>query len=256
MTNPYLPDFTPAELGGMTPESMAYYERMIQLVDARIAASRQKVVDFGTVQDRDTVGPGATVVFDGSQDASPVKVPGHVHCFAGDRVVLHLVKGTWVVQGTFNRRLLSEASTRLLGPGAGGTTTSATFVDQPVGISMAFNKRYDLTAVILRLNSPCYVPTASATSVQTAVRIAGAPGTLTASTFTPVDSNVGFHHFSTAAVNQHIPVIGALRTLAMPAGNYVLTPRWRRVSGGATLSQDDKDLVILEADEIFRESEV
>jgi hypothetical protein len=255
VTGPYLPDFTPAEIGGMTPESMAYYERMIQLVDARIEASKRKVVDFGTVQDRDVVGPGATVVFDGSQDASPVKVPGHVHCFAGDRVVLQLVKGTWVVMGTFNRRQLAEASLRMFGPNPAGTSTSATFVDQPVAMSLPFSKRYDLTATAIELTTTMYMAT-SGGAVQTAVRVSGAPGTLTATTFTPIDLAVGYHPFPSSPLVVAWPVYGFTRTVALPAGDYVLVPRWRRANGAGTMTQDNGHLIQLAADEIFRSTEV
>jgi hypothetical protein len=234
---------------------MEYNERLLSIIDARIAAARLKTVDLGTIQDRDAVGPGATCVFDGTSDAQPVKVPGHVHAFGGDRVVLILVKGNWVVEGTFNRRQLAESNVRVFGPSPSQTTTSATFVDMPGATtpSVAFLKRYDLTAVRFGLLAHMFV-TVQPTVVQTAVRIAGTTGTDTASTFTPIDVVSGQLNFNVTGT--HLPLAGWARAVSIPAGSYTLTARWRRISGTGVLTVDQNDLIALEVDEIFRTTEV
>ncbi len=236
---------------------MSYNEDLIRIIDSRIASAQRKVVDFGTVQSRDTTGPGATVVFDGTVDGQPVKVPGHVHCFGGDRVVMEQVKGNWVVLGTFNRRQLAESYTRAFGPGTPGTSTSASFVDQPCALVTTLTKRYDLTALRLSLISELYV-TVAPTVVATAVRVAGLTGTETASIFTPIDFNIGVLNFNAAGTHLAIPgfIRGTNSPAGFPAGDYTITARWRRISGTGTMTQDSNDLNAVEVDEIFRTSEV
>lgn len=231
---------------------MRYNEDLIRIIDERIAAGRLKSFDFGTVQDRDTTGPGATVVFDGSPDAAPVKVPGHVHCFGGDRVVLVRVKGTWVVLGTFNRRQLSEAFSRFFGPTTAATYAGATFADQPAAATISFKKRYDLTATRFELVTNMSV-SVTPTNIATAVRVAGAPGTDTALTYTPTDFVITQQVFNQTG---HFPVMGSTRTPAIPSGDYTITARWRRISGTGNLTQDGNDAVNIEVDEIFRTTEV
>lgn len=235
---------------------LAFNERQIAVIDARIEAAREKVVDFGTIQDRDTTGPGATCVMDGTQDAQPVKVPGHVHCFGGDRVVLQKVKGTWVVLGTFNRRQLAESNVRAFGPSPAGTTTSASFADMPgaTTTSMSFLKRYDLTAVRFGLAAHMFVATTQPTVVQTGIRIAGTTGTDTAATFTPIDIAMGYLSFNVVSVHLALPGWG--RSIGIPSGTYTITARWRRISGSGTPNIDQNDLIAMEADEIFRTTEV
>lgn len=226
---------------------------LIDMVDERIQLSKRRTVAYGTVQTRDTTGPGATVVFDGTTIAMPVKVPGHVHVLENDRVMLLLGETTWVIVGSFNRRLMAEAFLKISGPGGGGTTTSASFVDMPSTPTIAFNKRYDLTAVRIALKA-AVSSSAVATVVETAVRVYGAPGTLTASTYTAADNSLDLTALNVA--NVHTLMYGTYRDINMPAGTYYIGARWRRVSGGGTLSVDQNDIMHLEADEIYRFTEV
>lgn len=226
-----------------------YDERIIQIVDARIAKAAQQWTARGTVVDRDTVGPGATVVFDGDAIAVQVKVPGHVHIIEGDRVVLMLVATTWVVVGTFARRQLGEASARTNGPVSSNTTTSATYVDAPADAIATITKRYDGTAVRVAMIADAFA-TAVTTVTQFAVRVAGLAGTDTATTYTATDWFITQFAFNTAS--QHHETMGVIRVVNMPAGQYTLTPRWRRSAGTGTLTQDNNSYVTVEADEIFR----
>jgi hypothetical protein len=223
-------------------------EAEIRTIDARIASATVKQRDFGTVITRATTGPGATVLFDNASTPQPVKVLGHVHCFAGDRVALELFKTTWVVVGSFARKFLGETYNALFGPSGAANTSSATFVDMPSNVTCLLAKRYDDTLIQLRLTATMWTNT-TGTEVVTGVRIQGTPGTETATTFTPID--VGMATFQFNIVSVRLPTHGQVRDVTMPAGSYTLTARWRRPAGAGVLIMDNRDLTILEADERF-----
>lgn len=226
-----------------------YEEGIIRLVDARIAKAQQTWTGRGTVVSRDVVGPGATVVFDGDAIASAAKVPAHVICLQGDRVVLNRVADTWVVMGTFSRNGLADAYARLGGPGTPATTTSSSYVDQPTGLSIRLLKRFDDTDVRAALSMTCYVATTPTTYVAAAIRIAGTAGTVTATTFTAVDLLMQVLRFDVTAT--HLPISGFARSTTMPAGDYTLTARWRRTSGSGVPTQDGNDFTMIEATELY-----
>jgi hypothetical protein len=52
--------------------------------------------------------------------------------------------------------------------------------------------------------------------------------------------------------SSHTQLSGFTRVVGMPAGQYNISGRWRRVNGTGTLTQDSNDYVTIEADEIFR----
>ena len=228
----------------------AYDEGLIRIIDARIAKAQQLWSARGTVVQRDTIGPGATVVFDGDAIAMPVKVLGGVICFQNDRVVLLRVADTWVVTGTFSRNGLAGAYARLPGPSPAGTTSSASYSDQPAGVSVRILKRFDDTDLNVGLSMTCYV-TGSATTLATAAcRIAGTAGTITATTWTAVDLAMNVLRFDVVAA--HFPISGYARQTSMPAGDYTITARWRRTSGSGVVTQDTNDFVMIQADEFYR----
>lgn len=228
-----------------------YEEGILRLVDARIAKAQQTWSGRGTVVQRDSVGPGATVVFDGDAIAMPVKVLGDVICFQNDRVVLMRVADTWVVVGTFSRNGLSGGYSRLPGPNPAQNTTSSSYSDQPAGVSFRMVKRFDDTDLRVGLSQTLY-STATNTLATAAVRIAGTAGTDTATTFTAVDLAMNVLRFDIAAAHQ--PIAGFARQTGMPAGDYTLTARWRRTSGTGVVTQDQNDFVMIEADEFYRVS--
>lgn len=227
----------------------AFDEALIRMVDARIAAAVRRTVAMGTVVARDEAGTGATVIFDGATTSVPVKVFGHVHTIAGDRVGLQLFNTTWVVVGTFARRQLGEASIRTFGPGVAASTASATFVDAPSDTSLLMTKRYDATMLQLRLHMTTWASVTD-TEVQSAVRIEGAPGTDAAVTFTPIDVTMGYMQYDATGIR--VSLMGQARIINVPAGEYTLTARWRRAAGTGNCLMDSDDLVTLEADEQFR----
>lgn len=230
----------------------AYDRGQIDVIDARISLHLQRLMATGTIQTRDTTGTGATVIFDASTLAMPVKVPGHVHTLEHDRVTLGLFGRTWVVLGTFSRRQLGEAFARDIGPVSPGTTTSASYVEMPNAVTVPFVKRYDLTAVRLGMIVHCYV-TVAPTVVRTALYVEGTPGTETAATFTPLTIHLGTLNFNQAST--HLPIVATTRSTLLPSGEYTLTARWLRTSGTGTLTYDSNDWSTIEIDELFRITE-
>lgn len=73
---------------------------LLKLIDTRIEAHRQKQTATGTVQERQSAGR-ASVTFDGSALAVPVKVLAHVQAHDGSRVTLAKFGSEWVVVGAF-----------------------------------------------------------------------------------------------------------------------------------------------------------
>ncbi len=223
---------------------------LIPMMDARIDQAEKTWIGRGTITSRDSTGPGALVTFDADSGAVPAKVLAHVHVNEGDRVTLIRSARTWLVVGAFARRQLSEASLRTSGPVVAGTHNTSTYVDLPQSPGIRLLKRYDLTAVRLAMTIGAYV-TSAPTSIETAVRIVGTPGTETAGLFTPVDINISQLTYNVA--NSHQQITGWVRALSWPAGDFTITGRWRRgTGGGGTITQDSNDVVAMEADEIFR----
>ncbi|WP_146605722.1 hypothetical protein [Micromonospora craterilacus] len=72
----------------------------MRLIDARIRAARDRQTAVGTVQ-ASLSASRATVTFDGSALAVPVKVLAHASVQAGSRVALTRYGSEWVVVGAF-----------------------------------------------------------------------------------------------------------------------------------------------------------
>ena len=227
----------------------AFDEAMIRMVDARIAAAQKRTDAYGTIASRDTTGPGAMVVFDGSTVATPAKVFGHVHCIEDDRVALTLIENRWCVIGTFGRRELAEAYDWQTGTNPASGTTSATFVDMPNAPTITtFTKRYDGTAIRLSVDTTLWTSVAD-TDVHIGVRVAGRINTETAAIFTPIDITTGRLQLDTAFVRG---TVSGSKRIVIAAGEYTFTTRWKRTAGTGELRQDDRDHSTIEADEIFR----
>lgn len=73
---------------------------LLRLIDARIESARQRQTATGTVQERQSINR-ATVTFDGSALALPVKVLSHVAVRQSSRVTLVRFGSEWVVVGAF-----------------------------------------------------------------------------------------------------------------------------------------------------------
>lgn len=226
-----------------------YDEALIKMVDARIAAAQKKVIDYATVVSRDPAGVGATIRFDADSGAVDAKVFGHVHVAQDDRVLAVLNKGQWLIVGSFSRRFLGECSNRTFGPAITAVTSSSTFVDMPSNTVASMTKRYDATALRVRLVATFWGSVVDDVA-RTGVRTVGTPGTLTATTWTASDTVGGKMEIDAAFVR--VTVVTDFRMIDVPAGDYTFTARWRRDSGTGELRMVDKDLVELSVDEMFR----
>lgn len=227
-------------------------QELIKLVDQRVRVAQIKERAVGTVAERDTTGPGAQVIFDGSQSAMPVKVLGHVFCSTGDRVVLERYGSDWVVTGAWAALALGEATSWVLPSGPSGTLTSGTFVDIVEFTPLAFVKAYDQTFVRIGLQAACFCNVSGGTSVRWAVRMTPVD---TSSSFTATDFDCGYIYFNQTGV--HMQSVSFTRVVSLadggaPAGNYLLSLRWRRWGGSGNLQFDSGDLFTLEADEGIR----
>lgn len=82
---------------------MAYAQDLVDLIDARIKAALKDVTAVGSVVTR-TGNTTASVTFDGSNKATPVKCFGDVNVDQGDRVGMVRLGVDWTIIGTFTRR--------------------------------------------------------------------------------------------------------------------------------------------------------
>jgi hypothetical protein len=181
------------------------------------------------VQARDTTGPGALVIFDGSTVGMPVKVFGNAPCQPGDRVALTLYGSDWVVTSGYNALGYGEANKSTTPTGATGALTSGTFVDlTEIAPITGFTKFYDATFVRVGMKASSYVSVAG-TVAQFAVRFTATEG---GAGWTPVDHNMNRLYFN--QINTHTPDTHAIRILGIPAGTYTVSTRWRRAAARAT----------------------
>lgn len=231
-------------------------EELIRLIDQRVRAAQTRDRHWGTCVERDTTGPGAQVVFDGSTVAMPVKVQGTVFCREGDRVMLDRYGSDWVITGAWVGMALGEASASTLGPvGGSGTLTNASYVDVNEFTPFTFTKAYDLTFVRIAVNAACFANVAGGTSVRWGVRFTPQDAS---SSFTAQDYNVASIYFNNTGV--HLQTYSAMRALGVPAGgsfgipagNYSVSLRWLRWGGTGNLQFDSGDYFMIECDEGIR----
>jgi hypothetical protein len=228
-------------------------EELINLIDQRIRAAASRDRHWGTIVQRDTTGPGAMVVFDGSTVAMPVKVAGGIFAREGDRCLLDRYGSDWIVSNSWAAVALGEATTNTLGPSIGsGTLTSSTFVDINEFTPMLFTKAYDQTFVRLGLTAGCFCNASGGTSVRWGVRVTPVD---TSSPFAAVDMPIGSIYFNQTGV--HMQGYWAARLVSLndggpPAGDYMLSLRWLRWGGSGNLQFDSGDYFMLEADEGVR----
>lgn len=225
---------------------------LIKLVDQRVRVAQIKDRAVGTVAQRDTTGPNAQVIFDGSQVAMPVKVLGHVFCGTGDRVVLDRYGSDWVIVGAWAAFALGEATGTVIPSSPSGNLTSGSFVDITEFDPLPFTKAYDQTFVRLSLQAACFANVSGGTSVRWGVRVTPVDSS---SPFTAQDFPCGYIYFNNTGM--HMQSVGFTRLVSFsdggpPAGNYLLSLRWLRWGGGGNLQFDSGDVFTLEADEGIR----
>jgi hypothetical protein len=226
---------------------VSYADDQIRLIDERIALARRQDRATGTVVSRDTIGPGATVIFDGSTVAMPVRVAGGVGATDGDRVLLTRHGSDWIVTESFSAFSLGEANKALDNLGAAtGALTSATFVDLAEFGGLPFAKTYDLTFVRMQVQAQAFV-TGAAAKVFFALRFTPVAGGIG---FTPSDVPMGGININ--QLNTHVSYTTPRRNTGIPAGTYTVTLRWRRVSGTGQIFADTNDSFAVELDEHVR----
>lgn len=216
---------------------------LVALVDQRIRAAAVATRAFGTCAGRDVVGPGASVLFDGSTVAVPVKVLGHVVLRAGMRCTLDKYGTEWIVTGAF--AVPEFGYTNMFVPGVVTTTTSAAFTDVAGFPTFQFVKYHDATAVEFTQSAVCYSQTATS-RMRYALRLTQTDGD---TPYTPVDI-VGVEirlddiNIRSPQTQQWI-VPGPTNTMGsdvnIPAGVYTGVWRWRRTNGTGTLTMDTTD---------------
>lgn len=226
---------------------MSYDADLIALIDQRIRAHTRRERAVATVQNRDTTGPGALAVFDGSSVGVPVKVLGNVFCKPGDRVVVDLYGSEWIVTGSFTATTFGEASRLLFGlPFATGSLMSPFYVDLSEFGALTFSKAFDETYIRIGMRASGYVSVAP-TRASWAARITQIAGV---TPYPATDHTVCILEYNTASVHQG--VYSAYRIVGVPAGTYEITMRWRRDSGAGGITSDTNDLMLIEVDEQVR----
>jgi hypothetical protein len=224
---------------------VSYSADLIRLIDERIALSRRQDRAQGTVVARDTTGPGAMVVFDGSTTPVPVKCAGNVFTNQNDRVLLARHGSDWIVTESFSSNSFGEASKHFSG-GLGSTSgnlTSATYVDLTEFGTIQFTKAFDLTYVQAQVTVGGYA-TAIDTRAAWALRytpVAGAEG------YTPTDITMAIINWDVANVHRGITAMG--RVISLPAGTYTVSLRWRRTAGSGNVVANNNDEYAVAVDE-------
>jgi hypothetical protein len=227
---------------------MTLDQSLIQMMDDRIRLHDQATSLMGTVVTRDTSGTGATVLFDGSIVAAPVKCMGHVHCRPGDRVALSLHGSDWLIYGSFSGPGYGEASSAIDGlPSTTGGLTSSSFTDLTEFGTFVFTKFYDNTFVRMGMSVGAYVTTAGDTRVAWGLRLSPTSGAVG---YTATDYRIVYAFFHNTTVHQSAS--GMWRNLSIPAGTYTVSARWRRASGSGTIFADANDYYSVELDERIR----
>lgn len=209
---------------------MSFNDDLLRLVDQRVKASQSRTSALGTLATRDTTGTGGTAAFDGSAVAVPVRVDAGVHVQPGDRVRLDRYDNTWVVTGGFTRRQLGETIEWWSFDPTPATTTSITYTAVPVGLDATFVKLYDDTVVVGSIRTSLYI-TGAAAVVRYALQLNG------------VDYDITQLGLNIVGARSEASGYAPIDTL--PAGEYPVIARWRRVSGTGVLTVNDSDWLAL-----------
>lgn len=221
-------------------------EDQIALIDQRIAVSRARDRAIGSIVSRDTTGPGAQVVFDGSTVAVPVKCVGNVFCQPGDRVLLDRYGTEWIITNAFSSLALGEASVNTFGPAVTVTLTSTTYVDMVDVPAATFTKFFDGSFIRFQFNAQQFV-TNTVTRVQYALRLTATSG---ADGYTATDYPMNFYAAATGSTFIHFGTTATGRITGVPAGQFSVQARWKRISGSVgNVQYNDDDIVSFELDE-------
>jgi hypothetical protein len=125
----------------------------------------------------------------------------------------------------------------LSAPSAAGTTTSAAYVDAPGSPTITLNKTYVQTYIRLDLGTSLF-STLAGTVVRYGILFNGT-----------TDSDLSI--FGISVANTHVAIAATTVIFAWAfKGPVTMRLRWKRVSGGGTLTMDSNDMVSLTAVEM------
>lgn len=218
-----------------------YAEAQAAQLDARILELLPRPLKAGTVQSRDTTGTRCMVAFSSSPgNPQPVKCPESIVVDVGDRVGCARFDDDLIIVYNYTLRTLGDAEFHFLWTST-TNITSASFVDMPSSPSASMVKVRDSTLIRLGIDLSCWT-SVSGTVVQIGLHVASTDGV------TSYDETL-FHRAINAATD-HREMGGTTTTAALPAGGYVITARWMRVSGTGNLTVDSNDSVSITAREV------
>lgn len=222
---------------------MSYNNDLLDFVDILIAQHRPDEAKMATIMDNPDGTTIVNVIFDGSEQAVPIRTFANVRPRRGDRVGVLKFGADWVVVGVYGPQWPQENGMQDVN--ASGTTTSASFVDMPGPKEFVFVKEYEYTRIRMGGSFAVYTVTADA-NVGFGFRIIGTEA-----------SNQSFAQdytmalFRYATVSQRLHVSGFKRVQDVPAGEYLIRARWKRTGGTGTLTCDgNPDAISMEAREI------
>lgn len=211
-----------------------YNESLLRVVELVVAQHVKKPTDVGSVVSVQSTNMRAMVIFDGATVATPVKVTGHTHPVANDRVGLIRYGSDWYIESVLNR----IAGPAFAGTGAespGGTTTSATPTDLPGPMTFTFVKRWDTTPILIGHWASVYGTTALVGVTGSLAFVAAATTTYTVWDVAMLGDGVRQYPGAT----RRIP--DATYTSALPAGTYTVRMQWHRSAGTGTANQNTDD---------------
>jgi hypothetical protein len=224
---------------------VSYNDTLIRTIDARIeAALAGRLTARGTVLARRTAGFGTDtrVLFDDADQAVWIQSVGNCEALEDDRVICLRADGVWTVLGVLARRGASADTFRVNGFTV-GTTTSGSYVDMPGSPTVKFVKRYDSSHVRTGVQLSAYASVQAAAIGRVGVSFVGPSGTTT--------YDVARFYFNT--LQEHHSFAGTQEAAGgHAAGEYDVTFRWRRESGGTgVLNVDGNDWGSLDLEERF-----
>lgn len=199
------------------------------------------VIRAGTVVSRNPDSNEASVVFDGDAgQVMKVKCMTSVEVYPNDRVTLVAVKTPrsteWLIAGTFGVANGSRGMLLNGWAGGGGSTSSSSFADMPDSPNITVSKRYASSFFKVDMRVTSFVGTAA---------VAGAFGVFIDS----IDYEVIKPHVQNV-INSHIASTGIMDCAqGIPAGDYVVTARWRRTGAAGNLTVDNNDRLTVEITE-------
>jgi hypothetical protein len=218
-------------------------EGMLGVIQAEIDQARQTVLKMGTIAQRDSTGPLAMVVFDGSSGtAQRVKCFEDVLVSIGDRVGVGCFQGEWIILGNYTLRGLADELQTYTWTGT-NSLSATTYTDMPGVPGLTYVKMRDSTIMEYRVECSTRNNT-SACQVQFGLRVTKDDLT--------VDYDQDVRRIAINALNVHTHFAQTVRAAsAHAAGNYTAVARWFRATGTDTPVVDTLDTISFSCREVW-----